>query len=65
MSSPPVLVRQSNSLTWQHELQFRGHVVVSLETLRVYESSVEIHGKEIECPENCVILVDPHYVEKR
>jgi len=59
--TPPVLVRQRNTLSWQHELQFRGHVVVSLKTLRAYKTSIEIEGKKVECPEGCLILVDPSY----
>ena len=59
--TPPVLVRQRNRLTWQNELQFRGHVVVSLDVVRAYDTAVEIKGKKIECPQGCIVLVDPNY----
>ena len=59
--TPPVLVRQRNTLSWQHELQFRGHVVVSLDIVQAYTSGIEIDGNKVECPEGCLILVDPRY----
>lgn len=59
--TPPVLVRQRNTLSWQNQLQFRGHVVVSLDTVRIYKTAIEIDGKKVECPEGCIILVDPNY----
>ena len=59
--TPPVLVRQRNTLSWQYELQFRGHVVVSLDTVRAYKAAIEIDGNKVECPEGCIVLVDPNY----
>lgn len=62
VTTPPVLVRQTNRLDWYSELAMRGFAVVSLETVRAFETGVEVNGKKIHCPEGHILLIDPNHV---
>ena len=57
---PPVkLVRQTNRLSWFHELQFQGYTVLSPWVVQAFDRNIIVNGEEITCPTDHVILVNP------
>ena len=56
---PAKLVRQTNRLSWFHELQCQGYSVVSPWVVQAFDSNIVVNGEEITCPADHVILVNP------
>ncbi len=61
LAKAPKLTRQVNTLGWYSELQIFGYSVVSADALQVSNQTIELGGKQVECPPGCVILVNPKF----
>jgi len=58
---PAKLTRQVNRLSWYSEVVLHGYSVVSVETIKAFDTNIVVNGKEVECPSGYIILVDPHH----
>ena len=61
VTKPPKLTRQVNKLGWYSELQIFGYSVVSANALQVSNQTIQIRGRQVECPPGCLIIVDPNF----